>query len=106
MIVRLTDKQMKAINFWSSRGYPVWSAIEDSLEPLEDEDGEYTDEYGVSEGDNGETAEEIMEAYHEELEAGHDPLQGVSDDVRAIAQRIVDHMDYGLAYGFEEHDWE
>lgn len=100
MIVKLTDKQYNAIDFWARRGYPVWEAIMDSLVPLED------DEYGVDEGDGNETAEALIEAYTDEMDAGQDPLQGVTEDVHAVARRIVDHMDYGLNYGFEDHDWD
>lgn len=106
MIVKLTDKQYKAIGFWASRGYPVWQAIYDSLVELEDDDGDPTGEYGVDEGDDGETAQELLDAFYEEQESGHDPFQGVTDDVREVADRIYDHMNYGLSYGFEEHDWE
>lgn len=106
MIVTLTEREYNAIDYWASRGYPVWEAIRDSLVNLEDDDGEPTDEYGVDEGENGETAEALMDAFYEEQEAGHDPFQGVTGNVADVANRIYDHMNYGVAYGFEPHDWE
>ena len=106
MIVEMTQAEYDGIAFWAARGYPAWQAVYDSLVPLEDEEGEPSGEYGVAEGEDQETAQELMDAVYEEQEAGHDPWQGVPENIAAIADSIHDHMNYGLAYGFDDDDWE
>ena len=102
MIVELTEPEYNGIIFWADRGYPTWQGIYDSLDPIEDDEGESTGEYRVT--NDSETAQEIMDAVYEEQEAGHDPWQGVPENVAAIADSIHDHMNYGLAYGFDDDE--
>ncbi len=133
MIVELTDAEIAEIDYQADYQHNrVWDAIRESFLKLDDAD----DEYAVYEGDDNEIAEEVMDAFWEAQEtdqsrgrtsrlpsgaarAGRDvepdavyPTRddlgrgGMGTRLSMLGQRIVNHMDYGLAYGFNDDDWQ
>jgi hypothetical protein len=115
MIVKLTDKERDEIAYQADYNHNrLWSAISDSLVELDDEDNEY----GVDEGPDNEIAEEVMDAFWEAQETdqreGGVEVYPTRDDspgrvgtrLSIVGQSIVRHMDFGLAYGFNDDDWE
>lgn len=101
MIVRLDMKQVQEIDRKADRDHDrFWSAVRDSLEHYRN------DRWRVVTGDHNEYAEEILDAWFAAQEEGEDnPYMTIDDEqVQAVGDKIFDHMNYGLAYGFDDDD--
>ena len=101
MIIRLDSEQVKAIDRradWEHDRF--WGAIRDSLEHYRN------DRWRVVPGDDYEYAEEILDAWYQAQEEGEaNPYMTIDDEqVQAVGDKIYDHMNYGLAYGFDDDD--